>query len=168
MYLDVPLTQDWAQWRNLQPGEFVAHAVQVEKKDTSQWLFIRSFKRTGKRKFSGLFSSGRLTVGLMEQPQLTVYQMVTFLHLGHVLNAHSININALKVAGQNVQWLTTKICVEVPLQYTHTQTRYLPLPMNFSYLKNFNCTVHMAHFLPGPFLFLKYCATSHKILSTLA
>jgi hypothetical protein len=59
-------------------------------------------KEREKRRFPGLFSSGQLTVGPMEQPRLTVYQMDTFLHLGHVLNTHSINMNALKVAGQNV------------------------------------------------------------------
>lgn len=40
--------------------------------------------------------------------------------------------------------------------------------MNFSYLKNFNFTVHKGLFLPVPFLLHKYCAMSHKILSTLA
>jgi hypothetical protein len=56
-------------------------------------------KEREKGKVPGLFCSGHLTVGLMEQPQLTVYQMVAFLHLRHVLNTHSINVNALKVAG---------------------------------------------------------------------
>jgi hypothetical protein len=56
--------------------------------------------------------------------------MVTFLHSGHVLNAHSINMNALKVAGQNVQCLITKICVEVPLQYTHTYINALSATAN--------------------------------------
>jgi hypothetical protein len=55
--------------------------------------------------------SGHLTVELKEQPQLTVYQMVTFLHLDHGINAHNIYMNTLKVAVQNVKCLITKICV---------------------------------------------------------
>ena len=116
-------------------------------------------KEREKRKIPGLFSSVHLTAGLMEQPQLTVYQMVTFLHLGHVLNTHSINMNALKVAGQNVVLNHQNLCLSSLTIYTH-----LLLPMNVSYLRNFNFTVHVAHFLPVPFLFPK----SHKELSTLA
>jgi len=37
--------------------------------------------------------------------------------------------------------------------------------MNFSYLKNFNCTVFMAHFLPVHFLFPKYCAVTQNIVN---
>ena len=74
--------------------------------------------------FLALFSSDHQTMGLMEQPQLTVYQMVTFLHLGHVLNAHSINIYALKVAGQKLQCLITKICLSSFTIYIYTHICY--------------------------------------------
>jgi hypothetical protein len=88
----------------------VAHAVRWKGKTQANG-YLGGSKEREKRKLSSLFSSGHLPVGLMEQPQLTVNQMVTFLHLGHVLNAHSINMNALKITRQNVQCLITKICV---------------------------------------------------------